>query len=104
METFITESLIRNAAWVNSGEIFTDISIGTKIEERIAHFEVAEVIIIFKSAVRINTPKMVIPDGICSDFKNSAPDKAINVPSPERLNEYKNWAQKKETTINGTSV
>lgn len=103
MLTFIAESLTRNAACVNSGEIPTAISIGTNTGAIIAHFDVAEVIIIFKIAVNRITPKTVIPDGISSVRNNSAPESANNVPKLECWNEYKNWAAKKAKTINGIS-
>ena len=58
--------------------------------DKIAHFEVAEVINTFSIAVRIMIPNSVIPDGIPKFFKNSAPEIANREPIFEAPNTYKN--------------
>lgn len=90
VDTFTAESDTLKAAWVSSGEIPNIISIGTKMVDKIAHFEVAEVIKIFKHAVNRIIPNRVIPDGRPNSFKNSAPEFANSEPMPDTLNTYKN--------------
>ena len=75
---------------MSSGDIPTAISIGTNIGANIAHFDKAEVINKFNIAVSKVMPTIVILGDIFNDFKNSAPDMAINVPTLELPKTYKN--------------
>ena len=89
------ESLTRNAAWVSSGAMPTDMSIGTKIGARMDHFADADVMSRLRRATKTMTPKIVICGGRARDFRNSAPDTAMRAPRLEAPKAYMNWAAKK---------
>ena len=83
MQTFTAESDTRKAAWVSSGEMPSIISIGTKMVERIAHLEVAEVMRRLSMPVKMMMPSSEPADGMPRSLRNSAPEMASSVPMPD---------------------
>ena len=55
---------------MSSGEIPRSMSIGTKIVDRMAHFDVADVIKRFKKPVKMMMPKSEMVEGMPRSFKN----------------------------------
>ena len=95
----VEESPTRYAAWVNSGEIPSCISMGTKMGAMINHFAEAEPTNRLTKAVRPMIPTTVSWAGKAIAPSQPAPDMASNRPILELLKAAMNWAAKNAMTM-----
>ena len=79
-------------------------SMGTKMVDRMAHFDVADVMRMFNMPVSRMMPNSVMPEGRPMFFRNSAPAMASSVPMLDLPNTYRNCAAKNANTMKERSM